>query len=45
MPSPPKMRETKIQFKEPITFTTKLATVKIKVPLRKLSALLLPVDF
>ena len=31
------MRETKIQFSEPITLTTKLAIVNMKVPLRNFS--------
>ena len=32
MPSPPKTRETKIQFSEPIIFTTMPAIVRINVP-------------
>jgi len=40
MPSPPKTLDTKIQFNEPITFTTIPAIAKIKVPFKKESPLL-----
>ena len=37
MPSPPRILETKIQLSDPMTFTTKLAMVNMKVPLRNFS--------
>ena len=42
IPSPPSIRETNIQFSEPITLTTKLAIVRMNVPRKSFS---LPVDF
>ena len=35
MPSPPKILDTNIQFKDPITLTTTPAIVRMNVPFRK----------
>ena len=37
IPVPPSILETNIQFKEPITFTMKLAIVKMNVPFKNFS--------